>query len=259
MEIAKYTRSLLRGMVLMMLLTSLMAHSQELWPGMETYLKIEPDPGDTHAAILTNLYSSPLVAFSEGGQCPGRPSARAGLRSDAAATFAIPWSTGQATTVRRPAGGGCTASITSAIFADGKEMGDPEALAIMHDCRHAKWEEIHRTLMEDIFKGPLSQWNPDLSLAILAARREPLAQVTQPEALPQGAYSDDEYKIAIHACHIFGIDVLISSIKDYQTSVASDPAKYGPRRLEFLAYLKGIQDVLASPTYPAVRTWWKRP
>lgn len=65
----------------------------------------------------------------------------------------------------------CTGTITAAIFADGKELGDPAVLRRMHNCRKASWEELHRTLKEDILAVPFSNWDVDSALNKLRARR----------------------------------------------------------------------------------------
>ena len=74
---------------------------------------------------LTNLYSSPLVAFTFSTKCPVDKSGT--VSSDAALDYAIPWLPGEARDVawEEP---DCDCRLTSAIFGDGRRDGDQNAI-----------------------------------------------------------------------------------------------------------------------------------
>jgi hypothetical protein len=228
------------------------AHAQELWPGMESYLKLTLVPvagSNAPEVAVTNLYSAGLVEISwTYSKCADGPHFRHSGHQDLADTLGNP--TVQGETVQTPSARGCSGGITAAIFADGKELGDPDALRQIHDCRRAKREEVHRTLEDDIFKFPLSGWDPESSVKKLKDRR---AQ------FPMNLYTDDPNVGALQACRTSTLEYLASAIEDYRTSVARNPSKFEPRRAMFLQYLKEMEQALESPIYPSSRTWWKGP
>jgi len=156
--------------ILLGLLFSLAAPAQELMPDMEPYLRttLVPATYDINTIELTNLYNFSLVAASWSYTCDG--SARRRGSGDAALVFTDAVAQGS----KFPgmsAENVCTGTITAAIFADGKELGDPAVLRRMHNCRKASWEELHRTLKEDILAVPFSNWDVDSALNKLRARR----------------------------------------------------------------------------------------
>lgn len=237
-------------LVLMSSLFAISSPAQELWPGMDGYLSTQlvSAPNGTPEFAVVNLYTAGLVAFSWNYDECGR-SARHSGNADLAWTLGKPWERGQSTPVGTAASG-CTGVITAAVFADGKELGNPDVLRGIHNCRKARWEEVHRTLKEDILAVPLSAWDPDLSVSKLRERRAQFSMYL---------YTDDSNAAAMQACRTGTIEFLTSQIEDYQSSVKSNPEKYEPRRFIFLEYLKEIETALTSSTYPTNRTWWKAP
>jgi hypothetical protein len=105
-------------------------------------------------------------------------------------------------------------------------------------------------LSEDILTVPLSEWNPEVSLDKLKARRAgfPTFISTNQDL---GEHEGDR------ACRITALDNLKARIEEYRTSVADDPDKFGPRKGAFLHYLMEWDQVLASSTYPLSTHWWK--
>ena len=200
--------------------------------------------------LVTNMYSSGLVALNwEYHGCPGAVrTARSGY-TDLALGLGNPRAQGQ-TEQAANAEIGCSGGITAAIFTDGKELGDPETLRQIHECRRVASEEIHRTFEEDISTVPQNDWDPASSVQKLKARR---AQ------FPMYYYTDDNKAVALQGCRTDAIDYVRSSIEAYRSNVASNPAKYEPRRGMFLQYLREIELALKSPTYPSRRTWWMAP
>lgn len=238
--------------ILLTLLFAPAGLAQELWPGMEGYLKLtlRPAGGDKNTVLVTNLYASGLVAlYWDYYKCPGGVSAANSGKTDLALGLGNPLAQGQ-TLQAASAETGCSGGITAAIFADGKELGEPETLGQIHSCRSAAAEEIHRTFEEDISTVPQGGWDPASSIAKLKARRS---------QFPMYLYTDNPREAALQACRTVAIDYLRSSMESYRASVTSDPAKYGPRRGMFLQYLKEIEQALRSRAYPTRRTWWMAP
>lgn len=229
---------ILNALALSGFLFSASSPAQQIWPGMETYLKWVDSP----EIGIKNLYSEGLVAYHWVDECSRNRSGG----SDAALTLTKPLEPGKTQRMgfERPE---CI-HITAALFADGKELGDPAVLRQMHDCRSAEAEEFHQTLLEDRPKIYLSTWDPESSLSRLYAREG---------VFKESLNSGDPDEVNIHGCHLIGLETLIGMFKDYQSSVAAEPAKYGRRKGLFLRYLEGIDDALSSITYPSGQTWWK--
>ena len=224
------------------------ANAQQLWPGMENYLRIDliPTAYDVRSVELTNLYAFGLVAVSWDIQCDG--SARHRGSGDAALAFANAVAQGS-TFPAGSAGVGCTGGITAAIFTDGKELGDPAVLRQMHNCRKAAWEELHRTLKEDILAVPFSRWDIDSGLGKLRARRAEFpTSISVDHQVPE--HEDDR------VCRMQTLDYLTSIIADYRSDMVKDPSKYPKRAESFLRYLAGWEGALTSATYPPAH-WWK--
>lgn len=237
------------GGVLTALLFASAAQAQELWPGMDAYLRITF--GDTTAmgnipVLLTNLYSSPLVDFTFAEKCTDGHHGFHG-ENDAAVNNRGPSLPGQTVRVDY-AVAGCTYGIMSAIWADGKEFGDPALLRDTHECRAIEEEEVHLALEGEISKVPVSQWDPALSLTKLKKHLDDF---------PLYTYTDDMHAVAMQGCHKTEIAALIDAIQGFQKNASQEPDKYALQRGRFLLYLKEIEKALGSPTYPAAPFWWK--
>jgi hypothetical protein len=222
--------------------------AQDLWPGMEPYLAIRtvPTPTDVRAPVVTNLYPSALVAFSVNYRCDGAHSKGHGSYADAAMIYTAPIRTGESDGIPSP-GSGCQGGIVTALWADGKEMGDPNELRNMHDCRAVALEELKKTLHEDILAVPQEKWDPAVSVANLKARRAQFAGNT---------HFEDPHDIRTFNCRAEEITYLITSVEQFRSGMANDPVKFGRLKGFYLQYLREWEQALASPTYPEKPVWW---
>jgi hypothetical protein len=168
-------------------------------------------------------------------------------KDDAAANYSNPWEQGQTDEILGPRAG-CEGGITAAIWADGKELGNPKALQGIHDCRTVAREEIHLALEGEILATPTSQWDPARSIAKLKVHHADLKQTI---------YTDDAHAAAMRGCQASEVSGLILDIEDFQKNSSREPDKYATQKGDFLRYLLEMEQALGSPTYPTIRTWWK--
>jgi hypothetical protein len=236
--------------ILIALLSAIGAHAQVLGPGLEPYLavRLTPTETDVRAPVVTNLYSAALVAYSTDYQCDGTHSLGHRGYGDAAMIYTTPVATGKSEGIPSP-GPGCKGGVTTAIWADGKEMGDPDELRNIHDCRAVALEELQATLEGDILKVPPDKWEPDVTIAKLKARR---AQ------FPNNSEIDAPHGVRVWNCRIEEIEYLTSSIEQFRSTMAKHPTAYLMRGF-FLQYLRDWEKGLSSFTYPERPTWWMNP
>ena len=215
--------------------------AQELWDGMDRYLTVQTTP----IPALINHYNSPLVAVYWDYPCANEHESSSGY-SDAALTFAKPAQPEEPFRISGPLPG-CPGRILGAIWADGKELGDRAVLARAHKCRSVTWEELHRTLKEDVFSVPPEHWDPRTTAELLKRRHAPY------EGTVQLGPNDSESAIS---CRANAILQIAQDIEDYRTAIASKPEEAIRRRGLFLQYLKEWEASLTSSTFPAQPFWW---
>jgi hypothetical protein len=241
---ANFIGNLVKGLVLAPLLLAWPIQCQTLWPGMDSYLEMSlvPRPDTTPTVYLTNLYYSPLVAVSWDYKCTGSRWTRHSGFVDAALTFNDPWAKGTIVGTSA-AGAGCTGGITSVIFANGTEIGDPEVLREMHGRRAYALEEVQRTLGDDVLSVPMERWDPLTSVTKLQAR---IAQ------LPEITYLNQQEVTSRSQT----LEALIRSIEDYRSDVKANPSVYLPRAGKYIEYLQDWEQGLASTSYPSTTFRW---
>ena len=223
------------------------AQAQEFWPGMEPYLQMTLGPEILQGEPVihvNNLYRSPLVAVVYAYKCTETEHGFHGT-DDAAVNYSNPSRQGQTINIQS-VWPGCTGRIMAAIWADGKELGDPAALRQFHDCRAVEQEEVHLALEEEIMKVPISQWDPAQSITKLNTRRD---------SFPM--HTTDVNASEIQGCRTTEIYALTIDLEDFQKTASQDPDKYALQRGRFLRFLKEMEQSLGSPTYPAAPFWWK--
>jgi hypothetical protein len=229
----------------------LRTEAQDLSPGMQQYISVTVvhAPTASPAAMLLNHYSSALVAAYWDYKCPGGGDFTGhGGSSDAALNYSTPAETGGSFQIAAPHDG-CEGKVTSVIWADGKEIGDPAVLKEFHDCRNAAWEEMSDFLKTGVFNLPTDKWDPRISVEMLKTKLAPEAELRDLS----------HHDLAIYVCRRQVLQSLAQSIEDFRSSAATNPDQLVQRRGLFLQYLKEWEQALISPTYPATRTWWNRP
>jgi hypothetical protein len=238
------------GTLLLALLSAAKAPAQELWRGMEGYLKVVPTKyqNNIEGAGVTNLYNSALVVLTWEYKCTDREHPRAAGTADAAANYANPWEQGQTIEIGRPRAG-CSGGVTGAIWADGRELGDAAVLRQVHDCRSVQQEEVHLALEGEILQNQVPQWDPAKSIAALKQHHKEFEEIM---------YTDDANAVAMRNCRAGEVDGLMLDIEDFQKNASKNPDKYAQQRTLFLQYLKEMEQALGSPTYPTTRTWWRQ-
>jgi hypothetical protein len=168
---------------------------------------------------------------------------------DAASSYAPPWKPGQSVYVSVSQGCGAP-RLTAAVFADGLEVGDPQALRLRHKYRAAILEELQKTLDDDVLPSfnSTAGWDPQASVNRLKARHS---------AFPTTFHDGDPPRPDEEAMRIAIVEYLTSAIEDYRTVVANDPVTRDLRTALFVRYLKDWEVALKSKTYPAAPKWWK--
>jgi hypothetical protein len=218
-------------------------NAQGLSPGLDSYLRGCFGPKDQSGQAIyfaTNAYDTALVAYSEDRRChrPGSNHTSDNTTlMDLATGFEPPVEKGRTIPMVFPDASICTNTLNAFIFADGKEVGDPESLRKLHERRAAQWREVHKTLEEDILRVPLEKWNPTESVVKLQAR------------LLEASNEADRDRV-------YELQSLIAVLQSYQDRVKSDAEKYLPLKGVFLQSLQEWDKALSSSEYPLRSEWW---